>query len=167
MKHILLPLLFCISIGASCQISIGGAIGRTDLFYPHGNAFDPFSVSVEIAAANKLGYVQFRQSFMDDQPVFNNYANPGRNHLAWIEQLAVHANIFKVGDFTTTGGAAIQYQWGDVSTKLTKWRWFPELGFSYNADERFAWIARTSWFHYKPEHRLGFMGGFRYQISKK
>ena len=211
MKHFIFHLLFCISLGASCQItselynkmrlskhdsiittgyvglnnnqyptamfiptpkeklqiSIGGAIGRTDLYYPHGNAFDPFSVSVEISVANKFGYVQFRQSFMEDQPVLNNYANPGRNHLAWIEQLAIHGNIFKVGDFTTTAGAVLQYQWGDVSTKLTRSRMFPELGFSYEADERFAWVLRTSWFHYKPENRFGFMIGFRYQLKIK
>lgn len=169
MKHTLLPLLFCISMGARCQnkteLSFNFALGRTSFFYSHGNGSDPFSVSVELEAKNKIGYIQFRQSFFEDQPIFNNYANPGRNQIEWIEQLAAHVYFLKTGRVKATAGGALQYQWGKL-LRDNRFRLFPEMSLYYSIDERVSAFTREAYFYYKDENRLGFLIGFNCKIGK-
>ena len=210
---LLLPLLFCISMGASCQIklitsgsgktwamrindnttdglsnpnkpkviykwtsvipkdnpvklSFNFAMGRTSFFYSHGNGSDPFSVSVELEAKNKIGYVQFRQSFFHDQPVFNDYSNPNHKpQVEWIEQLGVHVYFLKTGSVKATVGGAIQYQWGKL-LRDNRFRLFPEMSLYYSIDERVSAFTREAWFHFRDDNRLGFMFGLNCKIGK-
>ena len=101
---------------------------------------------------------------MEDQPIFNNYANPGRNQVAWIEQLSGHFYWLKTGKIKATAGAAIQYQWG----KLVKnnWKWFPETSVAYTIDDRVSGFLRNSWFHYRADNRLGFMLGLSCNLKR-
>ena len=151
-----------------CELSFNFALGRTDLFYSHGNGSDPFSFSVELEAKNKIGYVQFRQSFFNDQPIFNDYSNPNHKpQVEWIEQLGAHVYLFpkKTGSIKVSAGGAVQYQWGKLLND-NRWRLFPEMSLYYSLDDRFNFFTREAWYHYRADNRLGFMVGMSYQITK-
>ena len=156
---LLLPLLFCISMGASCQITAGMSFGRTSLHTKFHNGSDPFALSADFNAANKIGFISYRQSFFESQLTFNDYSGTTRgNHIEWIEQLAAGAYVYR-GNPKVSIGAALEY-------KLKSLEWFPETTVSYAADSRFAWTGRLAWFRERKEGRLGFLIGFSYQVTK-
>ena len=160
---LILTVAIIFTFSASCQIAVGFTMGRTDLFYPHGNGSDPLSFSVEAELNGKIGYVQFRQSFFEDQPIFNNYDNPGRNQIEWIEQLAAHAYFLKTGKIKASAGGAVQYQWGKLLNN-NRWRLFPEVSLYYELDDRFNFFTREAWFHYREYARIGFVIGWNYKL---